>query len=101
METLPSSSQTSCPSLYPTKSAVANSCFPLRLLIVSKQKGQGYIKRKFEPETEKEQQKQAKLFHIFCTKETSELQGKKYAAHNDRDKSTITTYGERYGNNKR
>ena len=52
MEISPSPSQTSYPSLYATKSSVANGCFPLRLLTVPKQKGQGYVKRKFKPETE-------------------------------------------------
>ena len=45
METSPSPSKPSCPSLYATKSAVANSCFLLRFLTVSKQKGHGYVKR--------------------------------------------------------
>ena len=76
METSPSPSQTSYTSVYATKSAGANSCFPLRLLTVPKQKGQRYVIGKFEPETEQEQQKQANLSQIFCTKGTSELQKK-------------------------
>ena len=74
---LPSPSQTSCPCLHATKPAAANSCFPLRLLTVPKQKGQGYVKRKFESETERMKQEQAKLFQIFCTKRTFELQEQK------------------------
>ena len=43
-------------------------------MTVPKQIGQGYLKRNFEAETELEQQEQAKLFQIFYTKRTSELQ---------------------------
>ena len=73
---LPSPSQTSYPCLHATKPAAANSCFPLRLLTVPKQKGRGYNKRKFESETGREPQEQSKLFQIFCAKRTFELQEK-------------------------
>ena len=76
METSPSPPQTPFPSLYATKSGIANSCFPLRLLTVPKQKRQEYFKGKFEPEAEQEQQEQAKISQIFCTKGTSELHEK-------------------------
>ena len=76
MDTSPSPAQTSFPSLYATRSDIANSCFRLRLLTVPKQKGYEYVKRKFEPEAEQKQQEQAKLSQIFCTKGTSELQEK-------------------------
>ena len=43
-------------------------------MTVPKQIGQGYLKRNFEAETELKQQEQAKLFQLFYTKRTSELQ---------------------------
>ena len=46
------------------------------MLTVPKQKGQGYVKNKFEPENEQEQQKQTKLSQTFCTEATSALQKK-------------------------
>ena len=64
------------PILIHNNSSAANSFFPQRSLTVPKQKGLGYVRRKFEPETEQEQQEQAKLSQIFCTKGISELQGK-------------------------